>query len=678
MTQIPDIKTTFLMSPPQSQGAQSQGAQAMNDTQTIGILKGLVIDGVNKAKSGHPGGAMSSMDFTYILFTEFLNFDPDDDRWQGRDRFILSAGHESMLQYAMLHMIGWLPMDELKRFRQLHSKTPGHPENTHTKGVECTTGPLGQGVAMAAGFAVAAKHLAASIDDKLFGHKIYALMGDGCMQEDVTLGAASLAGHLKLHNLVWFYDRNRQQISGNINRATSDNEELIFKGFGWDVLTIDGHDHDAIRNALKKAQAAERPTLIIGNTIMAKGCATQEGDHETHGAPLSAEERAKTKQKLGIPEGQDFYCPPEAITQFQRRFKDLRAKAAAWKASVSDRMKDQAFAKSWNHYFAKEDWSKLTPVNWPSGGSVATRNAFGDVLKQWATDIPNLMGGSADLEPSNMTGPFAKAVGDFQATTPKGRNLAFGVREFPMSAIANGMALHGGVIPFDATFLSFADYSRPALRLGAIQQVRVIHEFTHDSFYLGEDGPTHQPVEHAMSLRLIPDLYLMRPADARETQIMMQEALKLNFPSAICLSRQKLPTLEINATQEADCRRGAWVVQDHAEPDVVIFATGSEVSLALAASKELTQHKVKVVSIPCWELLFKQDPTFIEKIMTSKCSRRVSIEAGSTLGWQKFTGICGLNIGLDTFGASAPMEQLVEEYGFTPSKVAKKITAHFT
>jgi transketolase len=649
----------------------------MNDKQTIDILKGLVIDGVNKAKSGHPGGAMSSMDFAYILFTEFLNFDPDDSQWMGRDRFILSAGHESMLQYAMLHMMGWLPMDELKKFRQLHSKTPGHPENTHTKGIECTTGPLGQGVAMAAGFAVAARHLSASVDSKLYGHRIYALMGDGCMQEDVTLGAASLAGHLKLSHLIWYYDRNRQQISGGIERATSDNEEMIFKGFGWNVMVIDGHDHTAIRKALTDAQTSERPVLIIGNSIMAKGCATMEGDHETHGAPLSVDERARTKQKLGIPEGEDFYCPESALTHFQRRFGDLRAKSKAWHNTLNEQLKDSAFKTNWNKYFAKEDWSKLTPMTWAAGSSIATRNVFGDVLKQWASDIPNLMGGSADLEPSNMTGPFAKAVGDFQATSPKGRNLAFGVREFPMSAITNGMALHGGIIPFDATFLSFADYSRPALRLGAIQKIRVIHEFTHDSFYLGEDGPTHQPVEHVMSLRLIPDFYLMRPADARETQIMMQEALKISSPSAICLSRQKLPTLELSAAQEVDCRKGAWVVEDHATPDLVVFATGSEVSLALSAAKNLPTFKTKIVSIPCWELFFAQDKSFRDRMMTPSCKQRVSIEAGSTLGWQKFTGMDGLNIGLDTFGASAPMEQLVEEYGFTPAKVAKRISEHF-
>lgn len=650
----------------------------MSDLETIQVLKGLVIDGVNKAKSGHPGGAMSSMDFAYILFTEFLKFDPDDDKWLGRDRFILSAGHESMLQYAMLHMMGWLEIDELKRFRQLHSKTPGHPENTHTKGVECTTGPLGQGVAMSVGFAIAGTHLGAKLDQKLFNHKIYALMGDGCMQEDVTLGAASLAGHLKLKNLVWFYDQNRQQISGDISRATSDDEKKIFEGFGWQVISINGHDHTAIRKALTTAQSAERPVLIIGETIMAKGCATMEGDHETHGAPLSADERTKTKAKLGLPDGSDFYCPTASVKHFQRNFEALRANAKTWRKTMEDRRKsDATFTTAWDQHFGIEDWTKLKPVEWPQGSQIASRNAFGDVLKQWATDIPKLMGGSADLEPSNMTGPFAKIVGDFQHNSPKGRNLAFGVREFPMSAITNGMALHGGVIPFDATFLSFADYSRPAMRLGAIQQCRVIHEFTHDSFYLGEDGPTHQPVEHVMSLRLIPDFYVMRPADARETQLMMQEALKLKYPTAICLSRQKLPTLEMTTAQVADARKGAWVVRDVANPEYVIYATGSEVSLALAAADGLKGKRVKVVSIPCWELFFLQPKAWRDEITSPTCPRKVSIEAGTTLGWQKFTGSDGLNIGLDHFGASAPMEALAEEYGFTPQKVLQSITMHF-
>ncbi|MCX6126127.1 MAG: transketolase [Proteobacteria bacterium] len=644
--------------------------------QTINTLKGLVIDGVHKAKSGHPGGALSSMDFAYILFTEFLKFNPDDAEWLGRDRFILSAGHESMLQYAMLNLMGWLPMDELKKFRQLHSKTPGHPENTHTKGVECTTGPLGQGAAMAVGFSIAAAHLGAKLDKSLFSHKIYALLGDGCMQEDVTLGAASLAGHLKLNNLIWFYDRNRQQISGDISRATSDNETKIFEGFGWEVITIDGHNHAAIRSALTKAKSSPTPVLIIGNTLMAKGCATVEGDHETHGAPLSAEERIKTKIKLGLPVDQDFLAPESIVKHFQRNFDELRKQAQAWSTvALEKRNSNPSFAKTWDDHFAAEDWTQLKAIDWAKGSQLATRNAFGDVLKQWATDIPKLIGGSADLEPSNMTGPFAKAVGDFQKDSRGGRNLAFGVREFPMSAITNGIALHGGLIPFDATFLSFADYSRPALRLGAIQQCRVIHEFTHDSFYLGEDGPTHQPVEHVMSLRLIPDFYVMRPADARETQLMMQESLKLKLPSAICLSRQKLQVLELSAEQINDARKGAWIVKDSVNPALIIFATGSEVSLALAAADQLkdTSVHIKVVSLPCWELFFLQSDSWRARITSPECKNRISIEAGSTLGWQKFTGSSGLNIGLDHFGASAPMEALVEEYGFTPAKVAEKI-----
>jgi transketolase len=643
----------------------------------VNVLKGLVIDGVHKAKSGHPGGAMSSMDFAYVLFTEFLKFDPTDPNWLGRDRFVLSAGHESMLLYSLLHMIGWLPLEELKKFRTLHSKTPGHPENFQTAGVECTTGPLGQGAAMSAGFSIAATHLRAKFGPQFFSNRVFALLGDGCMQEDVTLGAASLAGHLKLSNLVWFYDKNRQQISGDIARATSDDERKIFEGFGWQVLNIDGHNHNEIRAALTKSLRSETPTLIVGNTTMAKGCATQEGDHETHGAPLSGDERLKTKKKLGIPDGEDFYVPAAAKDLFTRNFRALQNEASKWQDTLSKSLNtDPVFKKQWSDHFGNENWSHLTPLTWPAGTQLATRNAFGEVLKQWATDIPKLIGGSADLEPSNMTGAFAKLVGDFQASNPSGRNLAFGVREFPMSAICNGIALHGGLIPFDATFLSFADYSRPALRLGAIQKCRVIHEFTHDSFYLGEDGPTHQPIEHVMSLRLIPDFFVMRPADANETQVMMQQALKLTLPSAICLSRQKLPLLSLSKSQEADLRRGAWVVQDSSEPDAVVIATGSEVSLALAAVKLISGFRFKVVSMPCWELFSMQDDAWKSMILSPACNLRISVEAGSTLGWQKFTGLNGLNIGIDHFGASAPMEALAEEYGFTPDKVAQKITSY--
>lgn len=654
----------------------------MADTSTIHALKGLIIDGVHQAKSGHPGGAMSSLDFAYILFTEYLQFDPDDSRWLGRDRFVLSAGHESMLLYALLHANGWLPMDELKRFRQLGSKTPGHPENILTPGVECTTGPLGQGAAMSVGMAMAAKHLAATLDEELFSHQTYTLLGDGCMQEEVTLGAASLAGHWGLSNLVWYYDRNRCQISGEINRVTSDDEKKIFEGFGWRVLEIDGHDHQQIRKALDGAKAIkDQPLLIIGNTVMAHGAASMEGQHGTHGAPLPEEERKATKAKFGLPADQDFYWPEEAAKHYQRNFAAARSKAQAWRKTFADKRKaDSDFDKAIKHGFEKERFEDIPAVAWDKSKAIATRKAFGDVLKGWATSVPNLVGGSADLEPSNMTGAFAKAVGDFQKDSPKGRNLAFGVREFPMSAIANGIALHGGLIPFDATFLTFSDYARPALRLGALQEIRVIHEYTHDSFYLGEDGPTHQPIEHVMSLRLMPELYVMRPADPVETEALMNHSLSLHRPTCHCLTRQGVPYIGLDTeTVKSGAVRGAYVVKDTADADLILIATGSEVGLALEASKTLESthgYKPRVVSMPCWELFDQQDAAYKNEVLPTHIQRRISIEAGSTLGWQRWVGHGGLMIGIDHFGQSGPAGDLAKAFGFTPEAVVGKVLEH--
>ncbi len=649
----------------------------MNDLQTINVMKGLVVDGVNKAKSGHPGGAMSSMDFAYLLFTEYLRFDPNSTKWLGRDRFILSAGHESMLIYTLLHMQGFLPLDELKRFRQLHSKTPGHPENFLTDGVECTTGPLGQGAAMSVGFAVAAAHLAATLDEELFQNRTWCLVGDGCIQEDVTMGAASLAGHWKLNNLIWFYDKNRAQISGKIERSYSDDTKKVFEGLGWEVVEINGHDHRELRKAMNQATSLRtKPFLIIGDTTMAKGAHSLEGSHKTHGEPLPAEERIKSKQNWGLPADKDFYVPEEAINHFRRNFAERSEEVATWKRCLALKLEqDKTFARLFKQFFEKEDFSSLPSVEWPRDKAVATRNAFGDIIEKWADALPNLVGGSADLEPSNMTGPFAKKVRDFTAEDRAGRNFAFGVREFPMSAIANGISLYGGLIPFDATFLSFSDYSRPALRLGAIQNARVIHEFTHDSFYLGEDGPTHQPVEQIMSLRLIPQFYVMRPADAFETEMLMRKALTLKTGTAICLSRQKLPILPVDAKTIADAARGAYVVKDAAKPDMIIIATGSEVSLALEAAAKLS-GAVKVVSMPCWELFDEQDTAYKAKVLNPDCHKRVSIEAGVTSGWQRYTLSNGLNIGFDRFGDSAPAEALAEEYGFTPDAVVKRIREH--
>lgn len=645
----------------------------MNDSNVVNALKGLVIDGVSKAKSGHPGGAMSSMDFAYLLFSEYLSFDPSDPNWLGRDRFILSAGHESMLIYALLNQVGWLPMEELKNFRQLHSKTPGHPENYVTPGVECTTGPLGQGAAMSVGFAIAASHLKAKFGNELFSHRTWVLLGDGCMQEGVTLGAASYAGHLGLGNLVWFYDRNKIQISGQIDRSVSDDYEKIFEGLGWEVISCNGHDHDQLRSALSHATQSGRckPLLIIGDTTMAKGAHSMEGSHKTHGAPLPEEERAATKKSMGLPAG-DFEVSAETTDYFRRNFSSLKERVKSWKSAFEQKMQDPALKKLWEHYF-ESDYSQVEDISWATGSQVATRNAFGDVLESWAEQVPNLMGGSADLEPSNMTGAFAKLVGDFQRNSPASRNLAFGVREFPMSAICNGMALHGGIVPFDATFLSFADYSRPALRLGAIQKVRVIHEFTHDSFYLGEDGPTHQPIEHVMSLRGMPDFLVMRPADALETQVMMKTALQESRPSAICLSRQKLPVLDIDEKTIALAAKGAYEVTNVENPDIIILATGSEVNLARQAAKLLSDINIRVVSMPCWELFDEQTQEYKDKLLPRSVQNRVSIEAGITLGWQKHVGTDGLSIGVDSYGHSAPAAELEKLYGFTPEQVSEKI-----
>ncbi len=647
----------------------------MNDLQTINTLKGLVIDAVNKAKSGHPGGAMSSMDYAYVLFTEYLRFDPSNTKWLGRDRFILSAGHESMLNYSLLHYIGWLEMDDLKKFRQIKSKTPGHPENFMTPGIECTTGPLGQGAAMSVGFAIASRHQEAALDPKLFAHKTYVLLGDGCMQEDITLGAASVAGHLKLDQLVWYYDQNKVQIAGTIDRVSSDDYKKVFEGMQWEVLAVNGHDLTALRKALDHAQSKrDRPLLIIGDSTMANGAFSLEGSNDTHGSPLPAEERIKTKAKLGIPEGQDFYAPEDSYKNFRRNFAKRRQEVSEWQSAFEAKRQDPTFNARFKSYYETGSYDQLPKLVWPAGKPVATRNAFGDIIEKWAEHVPNFIGGSADLDSSNMTEQFLAKVGDFQAETPQNRNIAFGVREFPMSAISNGLALHGGMIPFDATFLAFSDYSRPAPRLGALQRYHVIHEFTHDSFFLGEDGPTHQPVEHVMSLRLIPNLYVMRPADAHETQVMMDLAINLKeSPTAICLTRQKLPLLNLDSNTIGLARFGAYPVQEMADPEVVIMATGSEVSLALAAAALLSKHRIKVLSRPCWERFDEQPKSYQDSVLSPKCTKRISIEAGSTLGWQKYTGTEGLTIGLDHFGDSGPADDLAREYGFTPEQVAANI-----
>ena len=648
------------------------------DQFSIAVLKGLIMDGVRKANSGHPGGAMSSADFIYLLFKDYLKYSPQNPEWFDRDRFVLSGGHMSMLQYGILHMVGWMKLSELKKFRQLGSQTPGHPE-VDIKGVECTTGPLGQGFAMGVGMALAEAYLSEVTsregDQKLVDHFTYVLATDGDLQEPVSLGAAAIAGHLGLKKLVVYYDANDAQISGKVSRSDSVDYATVFDGLGWNVQTIDGHDHSAMHFAIETAKVMNKPSIIIGNTVMAKGSANMEQDHNTHGAPLSQNEIDLTKEKLGLPD-KKFFVPEQVIEHFRTRFNDLITLESEW----SDTYKKLSSSSELKNIIASTISEKIisefdTP-DFNAGEVLATRKAFGAVLDSIADDLPQLVGGSADLEPSNYTGNFAEKFGDFTKINQSGRNIPFGVREFPMAAMMNGMALHGGLIPFGGTFLVFADYERPALRLAAIQKIRVIHELTHDSFYVGEDGPTHQPVEQIMSLRAIPDFCVYRPADAKETASCMKLALKNDsMPSALILTRQGVPIIEGSQNQVDDnVTKGAYTLLDcSGSPEIVILASGSEVSLAIEVANKLNDKKIRVVSMPCWELFDMQPNEYKEKLIPKRGSLKVSIEAGVTQGWEKYIGRYGLSIGINHFGSSAPAADLAEKFGFTCDKVIEKI-----
>ena len=647
----------------------------------LAVTKGLIMDMVRKANSGHSGGPMSSADFAQILFTEYLQFDPNDPDWFNRDRFVLSAGHESALIYALLYQIGWLNEDDIKNFRQLNSRTPGHPE-VEIPGVEATTGPLGQGFAMAVGMAVAESMLRDKFSrydensSDTFGHYTYVLAGDGDFQEPIVLGSGSMAGHWGLSRLIVYYDANNAQISGKVDRSDSTNYAQVFEGFGWHVQEIDGHDHDKIREAIEKAQVVDRPSLIIGTTVMAKGAANVEGDHETHGAPLDHDEIAATKNKLGLPNDQ-FYTNDAVIAHFRNRFSKLSEKVQNWKTKIDEATTNEDFDKHWNSIF-KKDFSDLKFPAFDSKSSLATRKAFGLTLDTFADQIPNLVGGSADLEPSNYTGNFAQKFDDFTSQNRQGRNLAFGVREFPMAAAMNGIALHGGLIPFGGTFLVFADYERPALRLAAIQKCRVLHEFTHDSFWVGEDGPTHQPVEQAMSLRSIPNFNVFRPSDAKETAACFRLALEnYETPSALLLSRQGVPVLDIEIDEiYKGVSMGAYALKDESNPELIFLATGSETGLALEVASKMNDKRIKVVSMPCWEIFEQQSQDYKNSLIPQRGALKVSFEAGVTLGWERYVGSNGFSIGIDHFGASAPGKDLAKEFGFTADDIEVKIRDH--
>lgn len=652
------------------------------DQFAVNVIKGLVMDGVRNANSGHTGGAMSSADFIYVLFSDFLNFDPKNPKWFNRDRFVLSAGHESMLLYSIIHLIGWNKKKDLKQFRQLDSNTPGHPE-VKLPGVEATTGPLGQGVGMAVGMALSEAFLNETIGSisknakDIVNHCTYVLAGDGDLQEPISLGVAALAGHWNLRNLIMYYDSNSAQISGATNRCDSTDVPMVFESLGWHVQKIDGHDHNAIRDAIQTAQVIERPNLIIGETIIGNGCANMEGDHNTHGVPLPQEEIEQTKEKFGIPNKQ-FYVPQCVINHFQKRFDNLINISDNWNSQLKKLRKGKVFNTRWSQ-IVENKLLNLEMPKFDERDSLATRKAFGITLEKFAEQIPHLIGGSADLEPSNYTGGFAKTYGDFQKDNRTGRNLAFGVREFPMAAILNGMALHGGIIPFGGTFLVFSDYARPALRSAAMQEIRVIHEFTHDSFYVGEDGPTHQPVEHIMALRTIPNYTVFRPADPKETAVCFKLAIESNdVPSALLLTRQNVPVLPFNYNKiEEGVRKGAYIVNNcDGTPEIVLLATGSEVGLALDVAEILKEKQVRVISMPSWELFEQQNNRYKENLIPQRGCLKVSLEAGITLGWERYVGPSGLMIGLDTYGLSAPYKELADKFGFIPKKVISKINQH--
>ncbi len=650
------------------------------DKKTVSVIRALIMDGTRKANSGHPGGAMSSTDMAYILFKYYLKYDPDNPQWLNRDRFVLSAGHESMLLYSLLHLQGYLPMEELKRFRQMGSLTPGHPEHGLTSGVDATTGPLGQGVGMAVGMAIAEAVLSAQAGNDIIDHYTYVLAGDGDLQEPVSLGAAANAGHFGLGKLILFYDKNNAQISGSTSRADSTDISKVFEGFGWQVLEIDGHDHVQISLAIEEAQKEKnKPTIIIGETIMAKGAATVEGDFHTHGSPLSPEEIAATKAKNGLPADKDFYVPDEIYDHFRASHKTLKKTVNLWNKLVKEKAHtDAAFAKKMDALLKNELITEIKIPEFKPEEKLATRASFGKTLAYFAQQTEVILGGSADLEPSNNTKAYADVSGEFTRSNRGGRNLSFAVREFPMATMLNGIALHGGFRPFGATFLVFSDYAKPAMRLSALMELPVLYTFTHDSFYVGEDGPTHEPIEQLAGLRALPGLYLFRPAEARETAGLMQLAFtQKNKPVAFAFTRQGVPTLDVENVEEK-AKKGAYIVagDENEKPDIILIASGSEVHLALSAARMIKDKKVRVVSMPSMELFEEQTQEYKEAVLPPEVKYRISIEAGSTFGWAKYVAD-GWCFGLDHFGASAPAGELEKAFGFTPENIARLVTERY-
>jgi len=664
----------------------------------INTIRALSMDAVQQANSGHPGTPMAMAPVVYCLWQKFLRFDPEDPIWPNRDRFVLSAGHASMLLYSMLHLCGVkavnpkyetlgdlsVKLEDIRRFRQLDSKCPGHPEYRWTSGVETTTGPLGQGVATSLGMAIASWWMASYFNRpgfEMFNYDAYALCGDGCMMEGISGEAASLAAHLKLSNLCWIYDNNKITIEGHTDWAFSEDVATRYIGYGWNVTRVgDANDLEMLERALKTFKSAkDRPTLIISDSHIAYGAPNKQDTSAAHGEPLGEEEIRLTKRNYGWPEDAKFLVPDGVREHFQagigRRGHSLRE---AWMARFEQYQKkypelaDHLYHMQ--HRQTQEFWDKSLPTFPADPKGLATRDSSGKVLNTLAKSVPWLVGGSADLLPSTKTRLTFEGAGDFLADNRGGRNFHFGIREHAMGAILNGLSL-AKVRPYGSTFLIFSDYAKPTIRLSALMELPVIYIFTHDSIGVGEDGPTHQPIEQLISLRAIPGLIVLRPADANEVVECWRVIMKLSHqPAALILTRQALPTLDRSKYAAASgVENGAYVLADvkGGKPEVLLLATGSEVSLCVEAYEQLTAEgiKARVVSMPSWELFDLQSQDYRDSVLPPEVTARVSVEQASTMGWDRYVGPKGRTIGMRTFGASAPLKQLQKKFGFLPESI---------
>ncbi len=659
------------------------------DDLCVNTIRMLSVDGVGKANSGHPGMPMGAAGMAYVLWTRFLRHNPLNPKWYDRDRFVLSAGHGSMLLYSLLHLTGYdLPLEELMNFRQWGSKTPGHPEYGLTPGVETTTGPLGQGFTNGVGMAIAERYLAAHFNQPghtIVDHYTYVIVGDGDLMEGISHEAASLAGHLGLGKLICLYDDNHISIEGSTDIAFTESRSARFEAYGWHVQEVDdGNDLEAIETAITEAQMDKgRPSFIAVRTHIGYGSPNKQDKSAAHGEPLGEEEIRLTKENLGWPIEPPFLIPDEASIHFRQAIDKGEEIEARWQKDFSSyKEANPDLAREWDIWMNgnfPEGWDSDIPDFPADKKGMATRVASGSVLNAVAPHLPNLLGGSADLAPSNKT--EIKGEKDFQTDIYEGRNLRFGVREHAMGSILNGMALHGGLIPYGGTFLVFSDYMRPAIRLAALMDLKIIYIFTHDSIGLGEDGPTHQPIEHLSALRTIPNLTVIRPCDANETSEAWRYALESQKgPVALALSRQNLPTLDRTTFAPAsELSKGAYILHDtrDGKPDVILIATGSEVPIALEAYEKLEEKSVKarVVSMPSWELFDKQSEDYQCQVLPSEIKSRIAIEAGITQGWHRYVGSAGEVIGLDSFGASAPYKVLYEKFGITADRVVEKALA---